>query len=161
VNRLNSLRDGIYCSNSYMGMDNDSSSLTFVDGSLRYSEVGTGFLCSRGRGAQQKPPMPPHALPQLVINSALPGTVRALLGEAADVLDEQSHRTRRPPQSFSLSLQFCFRMEMGGMFFCPFLHAITLYLYSMGMCIISVMVSKYPHIRSALRSCSQNGEEAK
>lgn len=80
VNRLNLLRGRIYCPKSCTRMDNGSSSLTFTDGSPRYLEVCTGFLRSQSRRVQQKPPVPPRALPQLVTNLSLPGTVGALLG---------------------------------------------------------------------------------
>lgn len=49
VTRLNSLRGGIYCPNSYTKMDNDSSSLTLMGGSPMYLEMCTGFLHSWGR----------------------------------------------------------------------------------------------------------------
>lgn len=50
------LRGGIYCPESYIRMDSDSSSLTSADGSPVYLEVCTNFLRSWGRRVQQKPP---------------------------------------------------------------------------------------------------------
>lgn len=161
MNKLSSLRGRIYCPNSYTKMDNDSSSLTFMEGNPAYSEVCTGFLCSRGRRVQQKIPMPPCALPQFVTNSVLPGTLGALLGKNADVVGEQSHKIRRVPPELLLSPLFSSRVEMGGFCFCPFLHAIKLSLYCMGTCTIALTISKYPYSRSALRSCSQHGQEEK
>lgn len=116
------------------------------------------FPVQPGRRVQKKPPVPPRTLPQFVTNSALPRTVGDLLGEAADVVDELSHKTRKAPP------ELLFVTPVGkweGFVFAFFLSAIKLSLYCMGMCIISLTISKYPHISSALRSCSQHGEEEK
>lgn len=152
------LRDGIYCPNSYAKMDNDSPSLTFTDGSPTYSEVCTGVLCRR---VQQKPPVPPCAPTQLVTNSAPPGTAGALLGEAADMVDKKSHKTRRAMPELLFVTPVLLQNGNGRFLVFPFLHTVKLSLYCMGMCIASLTVSKSPHVRNALRSCSQHGEEEK
>lgn len=90
-------------------------------------------------------------------NSALPGTVEALLGQVANAVDEQYHKYHH--HSFCLSSQFSSRMEMGGLWVYPFLHIIEHFMYCAAMCTIALTISKYPQIRGALRSCSQHGEE--
>lgn len=136
------------------------------------SPLQTAALCiwkcaqiSRAAGAEgcsRNHPMPASALPQLMTNSALPGTVGALLGQAANAVDEQSHNSKQDHRhSFCLSPEFSSRMEMGGLWVYPFLHTIDLFMYYMAMCSTALTISKYPHIRGALRSCSQHGEEEK
>lgn len=131
-----------------------SSSLTFTDDSPTYLEMHTD------RRAQQKPLVPPCALPQLVTNSALPWTAGPLPGDAANVVDDQSHKTRTALPGLLFVTPALLQNGNGRVFlFWPFLHAIKLSLYCMGMCTISLTISKHPHTRSALRSSPQHGEE--
>lgn len=112
--RLNSLRGGIYCPNSYTKMDNDPSSLTLMGGSPTNLEMCAGFLHSWGRKMQ-----PPHALPQLMTNSALPRAAGTLQGEVPDVVDEWSQDQERTPRAFVCHPSFApeWKWEVFSFFF--------------------------------------------
>lgn len=103
-------------------------------------------------GCSRNQPMPARALPKLVTNSALPGTVGALLGQPANTADEQYHKTKQcHHHSFCLSSQFSpeWKWEVCG--FILFLHTIEHLVYYIAMCTIALTISKYPHRRGALR----------
>lgn len=85
----------------------------------------------------------------------------ALWGLSWDRLWKQCHKTKQyHHHSFCLSSLFSSRMEMGGLWvYMPFLHTIGHFMYYIAVCTIALTISKYPHMRGALRSCSQHGEE--